>query len=119
MAPSIGVNLVRHLSISKGAIGAKAKIILAGHGSGSGILSKAAISHCDGGVAGVSALAFGGASIWKGIGLAGVGVGLFIVELAPVLVVAAGVVAAVGCVKYWRTQVGNAHARRTRQRTGR
>ncbi len=90
MAPAIGVNIVRNASILKGAIGTKAKIVLTGHNSvGSGTLSKAIISQCDGGITG-SALAFGGASIWKGVGLAGVGVGLIVAELTPVMVLAVG-----------------------------
>ena len=102
MAPAIGTNLVRHVGLSKAAIGGKAKIVLAGHGPSSGLLGKAALSHCDGGIAGASALSFGCGSLWKGISLGGVGIGLALGQLAPILMLAAGVIASYGCLKYLR-----------------
>ncbi len=93
------VNLVKTASLSKGAVGGKAKLLLAGHGPSSGLFSKAAISHCDGGIAGANALSFGIGSLWKGVGLGGIGLGLAIGELAPVIFLVAGAAAVYGCAK--------------------
>ncbi|MEI7607646.1 MAG: hypothetical protein WCJ64_09700 [Rhodospirillaceae bacterium] len=93
------VNLVKKASLSKGAVGGKAKLLLAGHGSSSGLFSKAALSHCDGGIAGANALSFGIGSLWKGVGLGGIGLGIVIGELAPVIFLVAGAAAVYGCAK--------------------
>ena len=93
------VNLVKKASLSKGAVGGKAKLLLAGHGPSSGLFSKAALSHCDGGIAGANALSFGIGSLWKGVGLGGIGLGIAIGELAPVILLVAGAAAVYGCAK--------------------
>jgi len=71
--------LLRHPAFIKGPAGAKAKIILAGKGAGSGLVGKFGISHCDGGFVGAKALTFGG-TLLKGLGLGTVGIGLAVVD---------------------------------------
>ena len=94
------VNLVKKTGLSKSAIGGKARLLLAGHAPSSGLFSKAALSYCDGGIAGANALSFGIGSLWKGVGLGGIGLGIAIGELAPVIFLVAAAAAAYGCAKF-------------------
>ncbi len=105
--------IAKNCGFTKGAIGGKARILLAGHGSGAGssLFSKASISHCDGGIAGAKVLSFGCGSIWKGLLFGVCGLGVAIGEIAPALVFVAGAGTAYGLLKWWKRQPRKVHNR--------
>ncbi len=98
MAVPVGGGFQNLVGPSGGTVGANTGLATTGKASASGLLGKAALSHCDGGLSGAKILTIAGGPLWggKGFSLTGLGLGLGLGGWGPVIAFGAGAAAYYG-----------------------